>query len=135
MSKKQVREFTRNAAVPPALSRGFKDLNRIPEYTGAMYDHPLSGVLSDAFHQATEGKGRRHQNEGEAFEEQAWMRIADRHGQGFLTGQAAKKLEEAVCNSAPGTDAYRNELLGAIVYIAMAIVRADGLEDPEAMED
>jgi hypothetical protein len=48
------------------------------------------------------------------------------HGRGFLTGQAAKKLEEAA--STREGDAFVHEVLGAIVYASMAILHELQLE-------
>lgn len=88
-------------------------------------EHPLYDVLSAAILQVTDGKGARHGGDVTPFLEQPWLRLAEAHGIGFLTGQAAKKLEEAVTNYAPGDDAYTRELLGAMVYIGMAVLFAN----------
>jgi hypothetical protein len=42
------------------------------------------------------------------------------HGRGFLTGQAAKKLEEAA--SKREGQPFIDEALGAIVYLGMAVL-------------
>ena len=47
------------------------------------------------------------------------------HGRGFLTGQAAKKFEEAA-NTRNGT-AFETEVFGAMVYMAMAILDERGV--------
>jgi len=51
---------------------------------------------------------------------QPWNHYGELHGRGFLTGQAAKKLEEAA--SIKYDEEFVNEALGAIVYIGMAII-------------
>ena len=90
----------------------------------------LAEVLNRAYKQASEGKGvERHAKEGEAFEDQLLFRIAEKHGVGFLTGQAVKKLDESArLFDDFGTDAAVRELLGAIVYTAAAVIalEADG---------
>jgi hypothetical protein len=52
--------------------------------------------------------------------EQPWLHYAKLHGRGFLTGQAAKKLEEAA--STKQGEAFVQEMLGAMAYIGMAIL-------------
>lgn len=95
----------------------------------------LAEVLNRAYKQASEGKGvERHAKEGEAFEDQLLFRIAEKHGVGFLTGQAVKKLDESArLFDDFGTEAAVRELLGAIVYTAAAVIALeDGGEDEEA---
>ena len=83
-------------------------------------DHPLYDVLMAALRQAMFGKGERHGGAATPFLEQPWAHYEKIHGRGFLTGQAAKKLEEAASkrNGQPFVD----ECLGAIVYLGMAIL-------------
>lgn len=81
-------------------------------------NHPLQTAFDAAINQATSGKGTRHGGDKTPFLEQDWRRIAHHHGIGFLTGQAEKKLSEL---STKATDEeWRQELLGAIVYLGMA---------------
>jgi hypothetical protein len=47
------------------------------------------------------------------------------HGRGFLTGQAAKKLEEAA-NTREG-QAFETEVFGAIVYLGMSVLKERGI--------
>jgi hypothetical protein len=82
--------------------------------------HPLEQVFQLAIKQVTEGKGERHGGNAIPFMEQPWSHYAKMHGRGFLTGQAAKKLEEAA--STREGEAFVQEALGAIVYIAMAVL-------------
>lgn len=81
--------------------------------------HPLVVVFAEAVDQAMHGKGTRHGGARTPFLDQPWLHYAKLHGRGFLTGQAAKKLEEAA--SVKDGDAFVQEALGAAVYIAMAV--------------
>lgn len=86
--------------------------------------HPLYAPLMCAIEQAMRGKGERHGGATTPFLEQQWVALAKSHGIGFLTGQAAKKLNEAAAGKSG--EAYERELLGAIVYIGMAILKHRG---------
>jgi hypothetical protein len=100
----------------------------MPNISYSPTTHPLYEVFMDAIEQATKGKGVRHGGDVTPFMSQPWTHYAKMHGDGFLTGQAAKKLEEAASNrglllSQNGNgNAYERELLGAIVYIGMAVL-------------
>lgn len=83
--------------------------------------HPLYPVFMAAIKQAMYGKGERHGGAVTPFLEQPWHHYATMHGRGFLTGQAAKKLEEAASTRAG--EAFEQEVLGAIVYCGMSIIR------------
>lgn len=87
--------------------------------------HPLYEPLTDAIEQAMHGKGERHGGSVTPFLDQPWTVLAKAHGRGFLTGQAAKKLDEAVRGKAG--EAFERELLGAIVYLGMALLYERGL--------
>lgn len=81
----------------------------------------LAGVLSLAFHQAAFGKGnQRHAAPGERFEDQVILQGAERFGTGALLFQAFKKSEESQ-RLEPGPAI--NELLGAIIYLAAAVIK------------
>ena len=85
----------------------------------------LFSVLLDAYNQAAapDGKGmERHGRGFERFEDQPWHFLQTSFP-GFCQGQAVKKLQESMGLTAPG--AKRRELLGAIVYTAMAIIHQD----------
>jgi len=82
--------------------------------------HPLETVLMDCLEQVTGGKGNERHGNGKDFLDQPWRHIADTHGDGFLTGQAAKKLEEA--QGFDDLDRWNREMHGVIVYTAMAIL-------------
>ena len=82
--------------------------------------HPLELVFEEVVAQVTSGKGTRHGGDTTPFDEQPWVHYARMHGRGFLTGQAAKKLEEAA--SKLRGEAFEREVLGAIAYAAMAVL-------------
>ena len=90
------------------------------EIPANVFNHPLFPVLMAAIDQAMYGKGERHGGVSAPFLEQPWNHYAKMHGRGFLTGQAAKKLEEAA--STRTGKAFEMEILGAIVYCGMSIL-------------
>lgn len=94
-------------------------------------EHPLFPVLVAAIQQCMYGKGERHGGNVTPFLDQPWTHYASMHGRGFLTGQAAKKLEEAA--SKRQGQAFETEVLGAIVYAGMAILheRMSGAINPD----
>jgi hypothetical protein len=83
----------------------------------------LELVLSEAYDQASEGKGKeRHACHGQRFEDQLiceLSRILLGHPFAFNAGQAIKKIVEA--GRLP-KDAAKREYLGAINYIAGMII-------------
>lgn len=91
-------------------------------------------TLLEAYKQAAVGKGKnRHAKNGAAFEDQPIFTIAREHGLAFLTGQAAKKLSEIYTFLADESDDQRyerarNELAGAIVYTAAAMMQIADME-------
>jgi hypothetical protein len=87
-------------------------------------EHPLTPVLLEAVEQAMFGKGERHGGASTPFLEQPWVHYSRMHGRGFLTGQAAKKLEEAA--STRDGDAFATEVRGAIVYLGMSLLKERG---------
>jgi len=90
------------------------------EVREASFDHPLYPVFMAAIEQAMFGKGERHGGAVTPFLSQPWFHYSKMHGRGFLTGQAAKKLEEAA--STRSGEAFEQEVLGAIVYCGMALL-------------
>jgi hypothetical protein len=106
---------------PPKTETQVKPIEKI---TLKYETHPLYPVFMDAIKQVVVGKGIRHGGDSVQFLEQPWAHYAKLHGKGFLTGQAAKKLEEAA--STKVGDAYEQELLGAAVYVAMAVLHNRG---------
>lgn len=90
----------------------------------AVLSHPLYPVYVEAIEQAMYGKGQRHGGAVTPFLDQPWVHYVKMHGRGFATGQSAKKLEEAAStrDGAP----YDAEVLGAIVYAGMSILKNRG---------
>ena len=89
-------------------------------------DHPLFEVMLSAVEQAMFGKGGRHGGNKTPFLKQPWVHYSNMHGRGFLTGQATKKLEEAA--STREGEAFITEVLGAIVYSGMSIIKERGIK-------
>ena len=89
--------------------------------TGDAYG-ALRGILDEAYNQSAKGKGLERHGNGRAWTEQPILAITRDTGIGFPTGQAIKKVTEAVGMLGRGEgDAAARELLGAIVYTAAAI--------------
>ena len=84
-----------------------------PEYSD------LFEVLRDALEEAQEGKGAVRHGNGLSFLEQPALTITRAVGLGFPLGQAMKKIQE--CQRME-PDAAKRELLGAINYLAAAIL-------------
>lgn len=99
--------------------------DQVSERDGAVLSHPLYPVLIQAIEQAMYGKGGRHGGNVTPFLDQPWAHYVKMHGRGFATGQATKKLEEAA--STREGDAFDTEVLGAIVYAGMSILKNRGL--------
>jgi hypothetical protein len=106
----------------------YKKLENPPEINFTQKEtkhHPLYEIYEDAVAQACVGKGNERHGMGKSFYDQKWVKLADIHGVGFLSGQAQKKLEEAF-------DAYRQgncdmvwfekELMGSLNYVAMSLL-------------
>lgn len=108
--------------MPPGYT--VDDLSPPNQPSLAVLDHPLFPVLVAAIEQAMYGKGERHGGATTPFLEQPWVHYVTMHGRGFATGQAAKKLEEAA--STREGKAFVQEVLGAIVYAGMAILKEQG---------
>lgn len=88
--------------------------------TSASYDQdPLKYVLSLAYTQAVRGKGNERHGQDKPFRDQIWSVITKTVGLGFPLGQAMKKWDEA---KRMQRNAAVRELLGAIVYLAMAVI-------------
>jgi hypothetical protein len=84
-----------------------------PEYSD------LFEVLRDALEEAQEGKGAVRHGNGLSFTEQPALTITRAVGLGFPLGQAMKKIQES---QRMDTDAAKRELLGAINYLAAAVL-------------
>lgn len=91
-----------------------------PMYVNANPYRSLQNVLDRAFAQAANGKGHERHANGLSFEQQPMQIISDSLGTNAgLLFQAAKKAQES---QRMDRDAAVRELLGAINYIAGAIV-------------
>lgn len=86
----------------------------------AYYD--LFIVLQKALYQAQDGKGAERHGNGLSFLEQPALTITRAVGLGFPLGQAMKKIQES---QRMDTDAAKRELLGAINYLAAAVLFLD----------
>lgn len=89
----------------------------------------LFNILALAYDQAARGKGKERHANNKPFDKQPIIELADKYGNGFLRGQAAKKLEESM-NLVYGSDV--KELLGAIVYTCAAIMHLEMEAEREA---
>lgn len=86
----------------------------------------LADVMQRAYNQAALGKGKeRHSQVGEPFDKQVMQDGAKRFGVGALLFQAYKKSEES--QRLP-LDRAVNELLGAMVYLAGAVIRLEAVK-------
>ena len=83
---------------------------------------PLFDVLREALNQAQSGKGEERHGNGLPFMEQPALTITRAVGLGFPLGQSMKKIQE--CQRME-PDAAKRELLGAINYLAAAILFLD----------
>lgn len=92
----------------------------------------LAGVLQRALDQAQTGKGAERHANSLPFDKQPMQTIASQVGVGFLTGQAIKKTQEG--QTLPtGRDVA--ELLGAINYLAGAVIFLEGQREPVPSND
>jgi hypothetical protein len=82
----------------------------------------LELVLAEALLQASVGKGHKRHSSGESFEDQPICEISRRLGLAFPLGQAVKKIYESKRLSHKQA---KHELLGAINYLAAAIILID----------
>lgn len=90
----------------------------------------LAEVLSRAFAQAAVGKGKERHAQGEPFHEQVICMGARKFGVGSLLFQAFKKSEES---QRLDRDAGVRELLGAINYLAAAVIVLEEKAPQEAV--
>lgn len=95
-----------------------------PQVENPNYDRLMS-ILMDAFEQASAGKGAERHGFGLNFEDQDMIEVTNRVGLGFPLGQAIKKLSEGKRLDRAKA---KREFLGAIVYIAGAILWMDQQE-------
>lgn len=83
---------------------------------------PLAAILSQALDQAQNGKGHERHAQGQPFDQQPMQKLIDLYGPGFALGQAAKKSQES---QRLKYEPARAELLGAINYLAGAVIALD----------
>lgn len=96
----------------------------LPVPGGIIYENapgyePLAAVLQRAYEQAAGGKGKERHAQGQPFLEQPMQELISLYGLGFALGQAGKKAQES--QRLPRDKAV-HELLGAIVYLAGAVI-------------
>lgn len=92
---------------------------RVNEMNAPGYEQ-LADVLARAYDQAARGKGRERHANDKPFHLQPMQDLIRLHGVGFATGQASKKASEAL--GLPTVERQVAELLGAIVYLAGAVI-------------
>ena len=85
----------------------------------------IDGILKQAVDQAMNGKGKRHGGNSVPWLEQPWKVYTDMFSEGFLKGQAVKKMEEAV--STRTGESFKHEMLGAIVYMMASVSHRKGI--------
>lgn len=90
---------------------------------GATGYEELGAVLRRAFIQAAHGKGKERHAQNLPFTQQPMQQLIGLYGVGFALGQAAKKAQES--QRLP-VDRAVNELLGAINYLAGAVIALEG---------
>jgi hypothetical protein len=83
---------------------------------------PLLDVLVEALDEAQIGKGKERHATDKPFTQQPIMTIQGLVGRGYALGQAIKKTQES---QRLGDDAAKRELLGAINYLAAAVLSYD----------
>jgi hypothetical protein len=95
----------------------------------------LASVLNDALNQAQSGKGKERHACGEPFEQQEICHNTRAVGFGYPLGQARKKAREAKrLLETRGKDAAIAECLGAINYLAAAVIVMDEQDNCERLE-
>lgn len=92
----------------------------------------LRSVLDRAYAQASSGKGHERHAVGKPFDEQPMQHLIELYGAGFALGQAAKKAQESQ-RLPVGRDVA--ELLGAINYLAGAVIWLEANREPVAVND
>ena len=102
------------------ISLSFEEVDKIADNYAS-----LSNVFRRAYDQASSGKGQERHGQDLPFAKQPMQLIQDLCGEGFALGQAMKKMQES--QRLPHDAAIR-ELLGAINYIAGAIIHKEKLQ-------
>jgi hypothetical protein len=105
-------------------------LDQQPDSTSPVMNAPgyqtLASVLQRAYDQAARGKGKERHANGKPFHLQPMQDLIRLHGIGFATGQASKKASEGP--GLVGIDRQVAELLGAIVYLAGAVIALEAAD-------
>lgn len=96
------------------------------KWAGASGYQCLADILQRAHDQAAYGKGAERHANGKPYDRQPMQDLIRLHGVGFATGQASKKAGEAL--SLPTTERKVAEILGAINYLAGAIIAIEAGE-------
>lgn len=92
-------------------------MKRVPGY------RPLQDALNQAYEQSAAGKGKERHANTKPFTQQPIMKITREVGTGFPLGQAAKKIQESAgMLNRKQRGAAKQEILGAIVYLAAAVI-------------
>lgn len=90
----------------------------------------LNNIFRQAFEQACYGKGKERHANDRPFVEQSICQITRDLGTAFPKGQAVKKiLESKKLRTLRGVDAEIQELRGAMVYLAAAILVIEETEN------
>lgn len=112
---------------PNKETREAMNEGRVSEHCAAVVQgyEDLFHVLIRALDQAQQGKGHERHADGKPFAEQPMQQLITLYGQGFALGQAGKKMQES---QRMEHGAAIRELLGAIVYIAGAIIAMESRE-------
>lgn len=120
----------RVAGLFEALEREVLEL--FDELGDTVEEHPLHGIFDQCIAQAVSGKGEERHGHGVEFMDQPWHELTNAFGLGGPLFQAAKKTREAV-QWLGSSEEYRfkAELLGAINYIAMALLAYENQHESE----
>ena len=105
-----------------AIDVNIRHFKKLPEKITSEFDpdyERLRNVFRVALRQASRGKGAKRHGNGRPFEEQPIMVIADMVGEGFLLGQAIKKIRES---QGMDNEAAIRERVGAINYLAASVI-------------
>jgi hypothetical protein len=118
-------DWSNSALIRPPV-KPFTSIEDAQQHHVKLNYESLALVLDRAYHQASDGKGSERHGQDLPFTEQPMQLIQDLVGEGFALGQAMKKMQES--QRLPHDAAIR-ELLGAINYIAGAIIHKERNHD------
>lgn len=99
--------------------------------------HPLYKILMEALDQAVSGKGKERHADDKPFILQPICEGARAFGPSSLNYQAWKKTRESMklLGMSNGHTRYRNEIFGAIIYNAAAVLIFDELTGRENLKE